>query len=681
MALSLHINNTKKAPYFDGTNYAYWKVKMTAHLKSINREVWKVTETKFEVANENAPTPVEEKKLQCNDIAISALHEALDDKTFEQIKNIEVAHDAWAKLEETFEGTKGTKTAKAYILQEKFSSFKMQEDESVPEMFHRLQVIVNELKALGEEVKDSQFSMKFLRSLPKRFDTLITVLVKTTLSESTPQQVFQEVMTDDAYREDDEKDELIKKKKKDGEKKDDEKKKSVAFKASTSKGKAKQESSSEEEASSCDSDEDEEMALLVKRFGKFMKKKGYRARRKKSSSKKNDHSMRCFRCHSKDHLIAKCPYDSDDEDAIKKERKKQKKKQEKKEGSNKKKGDAHVATWDSDDSSSDDESTKKKAHASIAIQGKSSIFDTPSCFMAKATKVSSDDESDHASDSDSDDDEPTKDELITMLEDCTHHYKETRKECKALLKDKKTLEQELDELRASYESLKEDHKKLQKAHTKLEEAHSSLVNKCENEPTKIEKAQTCNIGITCDILSKPIVIASTNPSCSTSTSSSSSSDGFTCDTTLKVENEILKKEVKELNHTLAKAYGGEDRLLMCLGSQRASLYKEGLGYNPKKGKAAFAPHKTSFVKNNGRYCKACKQVGHLEQQCMNKKPKAYVSSIKLNSFYVLTKDTKGVHAKFIGAPWMGSKKKAIWVPKSLVANLGGPNQVWVPKKN
>jgi len=206
---------------------------------------------------------------------------------------------------------------------------------------------VNELKAPVEEVKDSQFSMKFLRRLPKRFDTLIIMLVKTTLSESTPQQVFQEVMTDDAYGEDDEKDELIKKKNKDGEKKDDEKKKSVAFKASTSKGKAKVESSSEGEACSCDSDEDKEMALLVKKFGKFMKKKSYWARRKKSSSKKNDHAMRCFRCHSKDHLIAKCPYDSDDEYAIKKERRKQKKKQEKKEGSNKK-GDAHVATWDSE---------------------------------------------------------------------------------------------------------------------------------------------------------------------------------------------------------------------------------------------------------------------------------------------------------------------------------------------
>ena len=61
-----------------------------------------------------------------------------------------------------------------------------------------------------------------------------------------------------------------------------------------------------------------------------------------------------------------------------------------------------------------------------------------------------------------------------------------------------------------------------------------------------------------------------------------------------VENETLKKKVNELTHTLAKAYGGEDRLLMCLDSQRGSLYKEGLGYTPKKGKAVFTPHKISL---------------------------------------------------------------------------------------
>jgi hypothetical protein len=148
-----------------------------------------------------------------------------------------------------------------------------------------------------------------------------------------------------------------------------------------------------------------------------------------------------------------------------------------------------------------------------------------------------------------------------------------------------------------------------------------------------------------------------------------------------VENETLKKEVSELTRALEKAYGDEDRLLMCLGSQRASLYKEGLGYTPKKGKAAFAPHKTNFVKNNDRFCTSCKQVGHKEHECKNKNKNTNVSSIKLDSFYMLTKGTNGVKAKFIGAPWIGSKKEAIWVPKSLVTNLQGPKQVWVPKRN
>jgi hypothetical protein len=60
---------------------------------------------------------------------------------------------------------------------------------------------------------------------------------------------------------------------------------------------------------------------------------------------------------------------------------------------------------------------------------------------------------------------------------------------------------------------------------------------------------------------------------------------------------------------------------------------------------------------------------------MNKKLKVNISLIKLDSFYMLTKGTNGVHAKLIGAPWMGSKNKAIWVPKSLITNLQGPKQV------
>ena len=88
----------------------------------------------------------------------------------------------------------------------------------------------------------------------------------------------------------------------------------MAFKATSSKGKAKQETSSEDEDSSFDEIDDEKMALFVKRFGKFMVKKGYHARRKKSSSKNKEESRRCFKCGSKDHLIAQCPYNNDNDD-------------------------------------------------------------------------------------------------------------------------------------------------------------------------------------------------------------------------------------------------------------------------------------------------------------------------------------------------------------------------------
>jgi hypothetical protein len=142
---------------------------------------------------------------------------------------------------------------------------------------------------------------------------------------------------------------------------------------------------------------------------------------------------------------------------------------------------------------------------------------------------------------------------------------------------------------------------------------------------------TCDVGLTCDLIDEsfhnPIIAASTNPSCSSSSttinSTSTTSDGVTCDASLLVENETLKREVDELTHALGKAYGGEARLLKCLGSQRFSLNKERLGYAPKKGKAAFVTHKLSFVKRNGRFYNRCKQVRHLEYNCnkMNKNKK------------------------------------------------------------
>ena len=72
----------------------YWKAKMTTYIKSINRKVWKVVETKIEIEDPENPIAVEEVLLQNNDIALSAIHDAIDERTFEQIKNTEMTHEA-----------------------------------------------------------------------------------------------------------------------------------------------------------------------------------------------------------------------------------------------------------------------------------------------------------------------------------------------------------------------------------------------------------------------------------------------------------------------------------------------------------------------------------------------------------------------------------------------------------
>ena len=68
---------------------------MTTYIKSINRKVWKVVDTKIEIEDPENPTVAEEVLLQNNDIAPSAIHDAINERTFEQIKNIEMAHESW----------------------------------------------------------------------------------------------------------------------------------------------------------------------------------------------------------------------------------------------------------------------------------------------------------------------------------------------------------------------------------------------------------------------------------------------------------------------------------------------------------------------------------------------------------------------------------------------------------
>jgi hypothetical protein len=114
---------------------------------------------------------------------------------FEQIKDYDRASEVWKRLEETYKGTSTVKSAKLYILKDKLTSFKIKDDESILEMFHRLQVIINDLKALGEKINDDDVSHRFWMCLPLRFVTLRLIIIRGGLKDITPNQVLGDVMT------------------------------------------------------------------------------------------------------------------------------------------------------------------------------------------------------------------------------------------------------------------------------------------------------------------------------------------------------------------------------------------------------------------------------------------------------------------------------------------------------
>ena len=138
-----------KPPFFDGTCYDYWKRKMRMYLGSINGK-WprmtmlslipmipptKIRSTSNVIQWLSTPytMPLIPRCLSKSRVVIELMRCGRDWRKHMR------AH-RWSRL----------KSVKLYILKDKLISFKMKDDESIPEMFFRLQVIVNDLMSLGE---------------------------------------------------------------------------------------------------------------------------------------------------------------------------------------------------------------------------------------------------------------------------------------------------------------------------------------------------------------------------------------------------------------------------------------------------------------------------------------------------------------------------------------------------
>ncbi|GJR65517.1 zf-CCHC domain-containing protein [Tanacetum coccineum] len=208
------------------------------------------------------------------------------------------AKDIWNSLIITYQGNKQVKDNKIDLFVQKYKEFIISDDETIDCDFARFNIIITSLKALDESFSSRNHVRKFLRALPTKWRSKITVIEESKDLSTLPlDELFGNLKVYEVVLE---KDLEISKNKK-------EKYKSLALKA--------RKVLSEEEATSSDSN-DEEYAMAVRDFKKFFKRRGKFVRqphdnkknfRKVKEDKKEKDDRRCLKCGDPNHFISDCP--------------------------------------------------------------------------------------------------------------------------------------------------------------------------------------------------------------------------------------------------------------------------------------------------------------------------------------------------------------------------------------
>ena len=99
-----------KLPFFDGTNYPYWKIRMSAYLESISSRVWEICEDERYKVLAARVGQEQIDQHEANSKARNALFSCLSPTEFNRVSHHATTREIWKTLENYHEGTSNVKT-------------------------------------------------------------------------------------------------------------------------------------------------------------------------------------------------------------------------------------------------------------------------------------------------------------------------------------------------------------------------------------------------------------------------------------------------------------------------------------------------------------------------------------------------------------------------------------------
>jgi hypothetical protein len=106
------------------------------------------------------------------------IQNSVDDSIFSEIAGTVTSKQVWEFLKLAYQGNDRVKTIKLQTLRMQFETLRMIESENVDQFMTRVMGIVNQIRLTSEAILDQRIVEKVLRSLPNKFEMVITTILE-----------------------------------------------------------------------------------------------------------------------------------------------------------------------------------------------------------------------------------------------------------------------------------------------------------------------------------------------------------------------------------------------------------------------------------------------------------------------------------------------------------------------
>ncbi|XP_076954733.1 uncharacterized protein LOC143629310 [Bidens hawaiensis] len=173
MSAASNINSPQPLlPVFTGEGYEFWSIRVKTVLRS--HDLWECVTSVFNARDTDEARLRENRRKDAR--ALALIQQAVHDNIFSRFAAAETASQAWTVLETKYKGDSKVLTVKLQRLRREFETLQMKDDEAVSDFLSRVMSIVNQKKAYGEDVSDQLVVEKVLRSLPTKWDDVVTAI-------------------------------------------------------------------------------------------------------------------------------------------------------------------------------------------------------------------------------------------------------------------------------------------------------------------------------------------------------------------------------------------------------------------------------------------------------------------------------------------------------------------------